>query len=102
MFAVGARAGAVTAAIPEGNFAISALAAAVTAMALLTLVRPGIVRRLHAGAGLKHGPALLVGTTGFAVEQISAQGGLVKLGGEVWTARPYDEHVVIQIGRAHV
>jgi membrane protein implicated in regulation of membrane protease activity len=65
---------------------------------MLSLVRPSVVKRLHSGPELRHGPAALVGTNGFVVEQVSSRAGLVKIGGETWTARPYDEHVVIPAG----
>ncbi len=75
-----------------------ALAAAATSVAMLAVVRPSVVRRLHSGPELRHGPAALVGQEGFALVDLDARGGQVKLGGEVWTARPYDESAVIPAG----
>lgn len=97
MLAAGAAIGMVLA-IAGLPVAVQCLAAAATATAMLALVRPSVVRRLHSGPELRHGPAALIGTTGFAVEEVSSRGGLVKIAGEVWTARPYDEHVVIPDG----
>ncbi|HET7736102.1 MAG TPA: NfeD family protein [Nocardioidaceae bacterium] len=77
---------------------VQILGAAATSVAMLALVRPSAVRRLRSGPELRHGPAALIGTTGFALEEVSVREGLVKLGGEIWTARPYDEHVVIPKG----
>ena len=34
-----------------------------------------------------------------AIERVDANGGQVKLKGEVWSARTYDPHVVIEAGR---
>lgn len=97
MLAVGAGVGMVMA-IAGLPLAVQCLGAAATAVAMLAFVRPQWAKRLHAGPDLRHGPAALVGTTGFAVEEVSSRGGLVKLSGEIWTARPYDEHVVIPSG----
>jgi len=82
----------------ELPFPVQALGAGVTALAMLTLVRPSVARRLHAGPELKHGPAALIGSSGYALEEVSARSGLVKVAGETWTARPYDETVVIPSG----
>ena len=79
-------------------FVLQALAAVAASAAMLVLVRPSVVRRLHSGPGLVHGPAALVGEQGFALSEVDARGGQVKLGGEVWTARPYDETAVIPPG----
>ncbi len=62
------------------------------------VVRPSVVKRLHAGPQLVLGHDALVGKQGVVVEEVSAQGGLVKIGGEIWTARPYDEEAVIAAG----
>jgi membrane protein implicated in regulation of membrane protease activity len=77
---------------------VQVLGAAATSVAMLALVRPTVVRRLHSGPELRHGPAALVGTEGFVVAEVTEQGGQVKLGGEIWTARPYDETAVIPQG----
>ncbi len=98
MLAAGAGVGAVAAAFGL-PFPLQALLAAATALAMLVLVRPSVVRRLRAsGPELRHGAAALVGSSGFALEEVSVHGGLVRLAGETWTARPYDEDAVIPPG----
>jgi membrane protein implicated in regulation of membrane protease activity len=97
MLAVGAIVGMVLA-LASAPVAVQILAAGGAALAMLAFVRPTWARRLHAGPELRHGPAALIGTTGFAIEEVSARGGLVKVSGETWTARPYDEHTVIPSG----
>jgi membrane protein implicated in regulation of membrane protease activity len=98
MLAAGAGVGAVAAALGAG-FPLAALLAAATAVAMLVFVRPSVVRRLRmSGPELRHGAAALIGSSGFALEEVSVHGGLVKLAGETWTARPYDERVVIPPG----
>ena len=79
-------------------FLLQALAAVAASTAMLVLVRPSVVRRLHSGPGLRHGPAALIGEEGFALSEVDARGGQVKLAGEVWTARPYDDTAVIPSG----
>jgi membrane protein implicated in regulation of membrane protease activity len=97
MLAAGALVGMALAA-GDLPVAVQVGGAVVTSVAMLAFVRPSVVKRLHSGPELRHGPAALIGTNGFVVEEVSARGGLVKLSGEVWTARPYDEHVVIPTG----
>lgn len=76
--------------------AVLALAAAVAGLALL---RPKIRRRLHSGPDLAIGPQALIGRQAKALSRISAlEPGLVRLAGEDWTAKPYDETVVIEPG----
>lgn len=97
MMAVGAGAGVLTAllGLPVG---VQVVAAIGTAVAMLALVRPSIVKRLHAGPELVHGAAALVGRTGVVVRRVTADGGQVRIGGELWTARAYDESEVIEEG----
>ena len=49
-------------------------------------------------AQLRTGTAALVGTRALVLERVDADGGCVKIGGEVWTARAYDEDEVIEPG----
>lgn len=97
MLAVGALVG-MAAALVGLPFAIQILAAAGASVAMLALVRPSIVKRLHSGPDLRLGHAALVGRQGVAVDEITAQGGQVRIGGELWTARPFDETRVIPPG----
>jgi membrane protein implicated in regulation of membrane protease activity len=97
MLAAGCLVGAVAGAF-DLPLAVQVLAAAGSSVAMLALVRPGIVHRLHTGPDLKHGFTALIGTEGFAVAEVSEQSGQVKLAGEIWTARPYDESAVIPVG----
>lgn len=77
---------------------IQVLGAAATSVAMLALVRPNVVRKLHRGPDLKHGFTSLVGQEAVALVEVTDQGGQVKLAGEVWTARPYDDTLVIPAG----
>ncbi len=80
-------------------FPIQALAAAIASVAMLTVVRPGVVRRLHTGPELRLGPGKHVGRQAVVTEAISAQDhGRIKLAGEIWSAAPYDELDTIAAG----
>jgi membrane protein implicated in regulation of membrane protease activity len=68
------------------------------AVASLWLLRPIARRHLHTPAQLRTGTAALVGARAVVLERVDADGGAVKIGGEVWTARSYDEDSVIEPG----
>lgn len=71
---------------------VSALLAFATAVGLLTLIRPSLMRRLHAGADLRTGADALVGRRAVVIREITGHAlGRVKIGGEEWAALPYDE-----------
>ena len=97
MLAGGALVGAVAGLIGL-PVVVQVLAAVATSVAMLALVRPSVVHRLHAGPELTLGHAALVGKQGIAVSEVSSQGGQVRINGELWTARPYDDTRVIPEG----
>jgi membrane protein implicated in regulation of membrane protease activity len=81
--------------------AVQIVLALATALGLLALIRPGMVHRLHAGPTLRTGAEALIGQRGYVLEPLShVMPGRVKIGGEVWTARPYDEDDQIEEGTA--
>jgi len=69
-----------------------------TAIASLAFLRPIARRHLHMPSRLRTGTSALVGARGLALERIDAHGGRVKIGGEVWSARTFDETQVIEPG----
>jgi membrane protein implicated in regulation of membrane protease activity len=97
MLAVGAVAGVVTALIGL-PLVVQVLAAVAASVAMLALVRPSVVKRLHAGPTLVLGHDKLVGTSGVVVSTVTRDGGRVKVGGEIWSAEPYDDDAVIETG----
>jgi membrane protein implicated in regulation of membrane protease activity len=64
----------------------------------LALLRPIAVRHLRTPARLRTGTAALVGAKALVLERVDVHGGQVKIGGEVWSARAYDEAQVIEPG----
>ena len=97
MMSAGALAGMVVALLGL-PVPIQVLVAVGVAIGMLALVRPSIVKRLHSGPELTLGHAALVGKQGVVVDEVSMQGGQIRVGGELWTARPYDETEVIEPG----
>jgi membrane protein implicated in regulation of membrane protease activity len=98
MLALGALVGMVTALLGAG-LAVSAIAAAVASVACLAVVRPPLVKRLHTGPELSLGHGKLVGKQGIVTERIThMESGRVKLAGEIWSAKPYDETLIIEPG----
>lgn len=97
MLAFGAGVGMLTALIGL-PVAVQILAALGASVAMLALVRPSIVKRLHSGPELTLGHKALVGRQGVVVSTVSADGGQVRIAGELWSARAFDETQVIEEG----
>jgi membrane protein implicated in regulation of membrane protease activity len=70
----------------------------VTSVASLAFIRPVALRHMKTPARLKSGTAALVGARAIVLERVDADRGQVKIGGEVWTARSYDEDDVFEPG----
>jgi membrane protein implicated in regulation of membrane protease activity len=73
---------------------------AITAVAGLSVVRPLAVRHIRQPPLLRSGTSALVGRSATVIEEVTALGGRVRIGGEVWSARSYDETQVIPLGSA--
>ncbi|MDP3894244.1 NfeD family protein [Nocardioides sp.] len=98
MLAAGAFVG-MTAALLGLPFAAQVLLAAGASAAMLFLVRPSVVKRLHGGPELRIGATKLVGMQGTVTDTVSAlEPGRIKVDGEEWTARPFDETLIIEPG----
>jgi membrane protein implicated in regulation of membrane protease activity len=81
-----------------GNAAVQFGAFVVASAAGLGIARPFAMRHLRHPPLLRTGTAALVGRTGYVLEEVSDHGGRVRIGGEEWSARPYDETLVIPAG----
>jgi membrane protein implicated in regulation of membrane protease activity len=97
-FSGGALAAAFASAVGAGTVASGGVFLVVSAL-LFGLVRPIAQRHRHMPAQLRTGTAALVGRTATTLEPVSHTAGSVRLEGEVWTARPYDDDAVIESGR---
>jgi membrane protein implicated in regulation of membrane protease activity len=103
-FAIGA-AGAAVADLAGAGAAITWATFAVLTAVSFTVVRPIARRHLAQPPRLRTGTAALVGRTAIVVERVDNDGneGAVRLDGEIWTARAYDEDAVLEPGtRVHV
>lgn len=98
-----------------GLVALGALAAALTeaaggpapvqlavfvavSLAGIVVIRPLALRRLKGKSTLRTGTAALVGQTGYVLADVTPHAGRIRIGGEEWSARPYDEASVIPAG----
>jgi membrane protein implicated in regulation of membrane protease activity len=98
MIAVGAIVGALTA-LASFPLILQVLLAAGASTAMLAMVRPELVKKLHSGPDLVTGMNKLVGQQGVVTEELTAHHpGRVKLAGEIWSACPYDDSPTIAPG----
>jgi membrane protein implicated in regulation of membrane protease activity len=75
----------------------------VASIASLGILRPIARRHIKMPARIRTGTAALVGSRAIVLERVDADSGKVKIGGEIWTARAYDEDDVLEPGvRAQV
>jgi membrane protein implicated in regulation of membrane protease activity len=86
------------AALAGAGLALQVLIFAVASAASLLVFRPIAKRHLTTPARLRTGTAALVGADALVTERVDGHGGQVKLSGELWTARTFDEDEVIEPG----
>jgi membrane protein implicated in regulation of membrane protease activity len=67
-------------------------------VASLAIDRPIARRHMHTPPSIRTGTAALVGSRAVVLQRVDADGGRIKLGGEEWTARAFDEDDVIEPG----
>ena len=80
------------------SFALQLVAFAVAAGAGLGLVRPIAIKHIKQPPALRTGVAALVGRSAIVLEEVTEHGGRVRIDGEEWSSRPYDESLVIPVG----
>ena len=93
-----AAAVAAVAALLGAGLAVQIAVFTVASVASVGLLRPVARRHLRTPAQLRTGTAALVGERAVVLERVDGDGGQIKLAGEVWTARSYDEDEVIEAG----
>lgn len=86
MLAAGAIAGGLIALAFPGLVWLQILMAVVVAVAMLGLARPTLLRKIRAMPGYRSSVDKMVGSPGLALTAITADGGEVKVAGEVWSA----------------
>jgi membrane protein implicated in regulation of membrane protease activity len=85
-------------ALVGGGLATQLVVFVAASIASLLVLRPIARRHLRTPARLRTGTAALVGSRALVLERVDVHGGQVKIGGEVWSARAYDEDEVIEPG----
>jgi membrane protein implicated in regulation of membrane protease activity len=73
---------------------------AAAATAGVTLVRPVALRHMRRPQKQLFGVDALIGREGRVVREITNQDGRIRIDGEEWTARAFDELLVIPVGAA--
>jgi membrane protein implicated in regulation of membrane protease activity len=98
-FAVGAF-GAMLADLLGAGGVVQGVVFAALTLASFGLVRPIAKRHLYTPPAIRTGTAALIGRSGIVLERIANDEGVgsVRIDGEVWTARSYDEHLTIDPG----
>jgi membrane protein implicated in regulation of membrane protease activity len=98
-FAVGAF-GAMLADLVGAGGALQFIVFAALTLTCFGLVRPVAKRHMYTPPRLRTGAAALVGERAIVIDRIDNDEGVgtVRIGGEVWTARSYEEDRVIDAG----
>ncbi|MQA16718.1 MAG: NfeD family protein [Pseudonocardiaceae bacterium] len=79
---------------------VDVLVFAATSLGLITLARPVLKRRLQSGDLALTNIDRLLGGSAVVVATVDAHRGQVKLNGEIWSARSFDDTQVLEPGRA--
>ncbi|GAA3473551.1 NfeD family protein [Nonomuraea roseola] len=77
---------------------IQLLVFTLTSVAGLVVIRPLAMRNIRQPQLQRFGVDALVGKSAYVVKEVTGRQGLVRIGGEEWSARAYDETVVIPEG----
>jgi membrane protein implicated in regulation of membrane protease activity len=98
-FAAGAVGAAIVSLLGVG-FGLSVIVFAVVSAIVFATLRPVAKRHRRLGPAIRTGAAALIGKRAIVIERIANDEGVgcVKVDGEVWTARSYDEDEVIDAG----
>jgi membrane protein implicated in regulation of membrane protease activity len=81
-----------------GSFLAQVLAFAITGGAGLLIVRPIARRQITNSPLVREGSDALIGKKAVVIEEVTGSQGLIKVSGEVWSARALDEDHVIPAG----
>ena len=81
-----------------GSGALQFGAFAVASAAGLGIARPFAMRHIKQPPMLRTGTAALVGRTAIVLDEVTGHSGRVRIGGEEWSARSYDDTLTIAAG----
>ena len=96
-FALGALA-AMVADLAGASAAVAVIVFLVVSSAAFLVVRPIARRHRRMPPRIRTGTAALIGQQAVVLEEVSRDGGTIKLAGETWSARPYDDERVLAAG----
>ena len=85
-------------ALAGGGVALQWIVFIAVSAASLAVLRPIARRHLRTPMQLRSGTAALVGAPAIVLERVDGRGGQVKIGGEVWSARSFDEDQAFEPG----
>jgi membrane protein implicated in regulation of membrane protease activity len=85
-------------ALAGGGVALQWIVFTAVSAASLLLLRPIARRHLRTPAQLRTGTAALVGANAVVIDRVDRDGGTVRLAGEVWSARSFDEDHAFEPG----
>ncbi len=80
------------------NLALQLIAFVVAAAAGLGVIRPIAIKHIKQPPQLRTGAAALVGRSAIVLEEVTEHSGRIRIGGEEWSSRPYDDSLVIPVG----
>jgi membrane protein implicated in regulation of membrane protease activity len=98
MFAVGAVAAAVVAAV-GGGIVAQVLVFVIVSVALIAVVRPIANRNAKQKPELRSGIDALKRRQAVVLERVDGRGGRIKLAGEIWSARTLDDDLAFEPGQ---
>ena len=70
----------------------------IAAGAGIGFVRPIALKHIKQPPALRTGTAALVGRSAIVLEEVTEHSGRIRIGGEEWSSRAYDESLVIPVG----
>jgi membrane protein implicated in regulation of membrane protease activity len=85
-------------ALAGGGVALQWIVFIAVSAASLAVLRPIARRHLRTPMQLRTGTAALVGAPAIVLERVDGRGGQVKIGGEIWSARSFDEDQAFEPG----
>ena len=85
-------------ALAGGGVALQWIVFTAVAGASVLVLRPIARRHLRTPLQLRTGTAALIGSPALVLERVDGHGGQVKIGGEVWSARSFDEDQAFEPG----
>ncbi|MEV0055878.1 NfeD family protein [Saccharopolyspora shandongensis] len=89
-------AGAAALGVPLG---VDAAVFALLGLGLIFVARPALKRRLNRGLELKTNVEALIGKKAVVESTVDATSGRVRINGDVWSARAFDETQVLETGQ---